>query len=175
MEDIYLDYLISLANNCAKKDMIYEIKLTNKNDSLFYSYFCGKYSIDFNKDYGDINFVNLGPYDEVTIDFSSSPPSLKFDFDNPKHKSLEFSNSILYSNVGKKVDNLVVSGADYNNSITDILDLKSNVSVDLNNSSNSVDFPISREEFYVVPFLIGLLIFLLFFRWLYPNRGGKDL
>lgn len=33
----------------------------------------------------------------------------------------------------------------------------------------------TREEYYLTPFLICILILMLFFKWCFPMKGGKDL
>ena len=50
-----------------------------------------------------------------------------------------------------------------------------NVSNNSSGGSSSVDFPINTSMFMLIPIMLGVLIFMLFFRWTYHNRGGKDI
>ena len=43
------------------------------------------------------------------------------------------------------------------------------------NSSNSVDLPFNREEFIVIPFLLCILILMIFLRGCFPMKGGKSI
>lgn len=43
------------------------------------------------------------------------------------------------------------------------------------NSSNSVNLPFNREEFIVIPFLLCILILMIFLRWCFPMKGGKSI
>lgn len=33
----------------------------------------------------------------------------------------------------------------------------------------------SREEYYLTPFLLSIIVLMLFFKWCFPMKGGKDL
>lgn len=39
--------------------------------------------------------------------------------------------------------------------------------------TTSCEFPFTREEFMTIPYLIALLICMLFFKWCFPMKGGK--
>lgn len=39
----------------------------------------------------------------------------------------------------------------------------------------NVEFPFTREEFLLIPFLIATLISMLFLKWCFPMKGGKKL
>lgn len=41
--------------------------------------------------------------------------------------------------------------------------------------SATVEFPYSREEFFLIPFFLAILICMLFFKWCFPMKGGKKI
>ena len=47
------------------------------------------------------------------------------------------------------------------------------VEPDKPSDSTSCEFPFTREEFMTIPYLMSLLICMLFFKWCFPMKGGK--
>lgn len=46
---------------------------------------------------------------------------------------------------------------------------------DTGTESSTVEFPYSREEFFLIPFFLAILICMLFFKWCFPMKGGKKI
>ena len=62
----------------------------------------------------------------------------------------------------------------YNSKYADIL-ATSTYETPSGSSSSNVNFPITKEQFFSIPFLLCILILLLFFKWCFPMKGGKSL
>lgn len=41
------------------------------------------------------------------------------------------------------------------------------------NFENNISYNISKEEFYILPLFMGVLIMMLFLKWCFPMKGGK--
>lgn len=41
-------------------------------------------------------------------------------------------------------------------------------------NSNNLSYNITKNEFYLTPLLVGLLIIMLFLKWCFPMKGGKS-
>ena len=63
----------------------------------------------------------------------------------------------------------------YNSRYADIL-ATSNQEITVEGGSNSsVEFPFTQEQFIAIPFLLCILILMLFLKWCFPMKGGKSI
>lgn len=159
------DIVKNMAGTCLKDYDSYFIsfyKLNNPtNQSEYYYVYCGNlegeegsYYFNGYRQYS----ISYKPGDETfNIGFSSSTGRKNIsDFDVASYE--HFTNIPFY-----------------NSKYADIL-ATSNQEITVEGGSNSsVEFPFTQEQFIAIPFLLCILILMLFLKWCFPMKGGKDL
>lgn len=130
-----------------------------------YRIYCG--NIDIVSDEPIFHGYELYSYYYNSKSFSS--PRVSYSFSNPNtdldinYEIQAHTGSLSFSNI----DSL---------HLPDYLSLDYQEIVQVDNSSDSdVSLPFEREEFIAIPFLLCILIVMLFLKWCFPMKGGKSL
>lgn len=162
-EQVLFDVVKSTAKGCLKNYDSYYISMYNShtsNNRHDYIIYCG----DIKDNGGSPFFTN---YKEYRFYFNSGTTST-FDI---KSSFKENNNSLTLT----KNMNSVHSALNFSNIKS--LDLPDIVAIEeqITSSSPEVSLPFEREEFIAIPFLLCLLIVMLFLKWCFPMKGGKSI
>lgn len=165
--EIYNSYMLydtakGLTKDCLKKYDSYFMQVYNSTTSANrsdYKLYCGNLKKDGTGEY-------FSSYEIYSIFFDTSGTStfnVKYSHSSKsdiiKISSLNNSGYFRYSNIKSfKLPN--------------ILALEEQTS---STSAPTQDLPFNREEFFIIPFLLCILILMLFLKWCFPMKGGKDL
>lgn len=124
------------------------------------------YCVDSGSGSGKQSILNYKGYYVFSYDTENVAPSLSY-YDTSSF--LDLSKSSNYRNS---------KGLFYTNfplvdlHIPNILSLESKEITIEEGSTNSI--PFEREEFIAIPFLLCILILMLFLKWVFPMKGGKS-
>lgn len=119
---------------------------------------------DIEKKYLEINkykityYLNNEIYKEIEVEEGSSHELLTYDFNKNTH---------------------TFSGWQYNENI-DLTNITSDIIINATLVEKElipvyIEFPINKNEFYVLLVEVGVLIMIIFLKWCFPFKGGSDL
>ena len=58
---------------------------------------------------------------------------------------------------------------------TEVTEVIEQEAISSTGTDSTAQFPITREDFYLIPILLCILILMLFLKWTFPMKGGKKL
>lgn len=159
------DIVKNMAATCLKDYDSYFIsfyKLDNpENQSEYYYVYCGNLE-------GEEGSYYFNGYRQYSISYKPGEEIFNIGNNNITSKKnlsdLDISKYEHFTNISY-----------YNKKYADILaNTQQQVSVD-NGSNTSLKFPFTQEQFIAIPFLLCILILMLFLKWCFPMKGGKSI
>lgn len=180
------------------RDYVYYTYIKTDNDYQNKSYYLSNYSDNnsFIFAYSDLNFKSyFNTINGVSSYTGDNSDVLKFNSSEVYSKIVNIS---IDSNSFKRVYRIDIKH-DFSSSILTTLPIYttndySTISIDSNWNFEDIEnkyvctsdepvipdessptFNISKEEFMLIPFLLSLLILMLFFKWCFPMKGGKKI